>query len=135
MLPVDFAERSEAKNATASATSSGYTLRLSKLRSRYTDSSSSTRLLVLRRALLGPFALPDARAAQHRVGIDDIHANAERRAFERQASRQMQLGRLGRAVGRGARRGGQRVLRADEHDGAADALRLVSWNAWRAIRK
>src|ERR1700741_3971120 len=42
-------------------------------------------LLVLRGALLRPLALPDARAAQDGVRIDDIDADAEGRAFEREA--------------------------------------------------
>ncbi len=54
--------------------------------------------LVLLGALLGPFALPDTGAAQDSVRVHDIHANAGRCAFQRQASGQVQLGGLGRAV-------------------------------------
>src|SRR6188474_565466 len=81
-------------------------------------------LLILGGTLLRPFALPDSRPAQHRVRIDDIDANAKRRAFEREAAREMQLSSLGRAVRSGSRGCRQRVFRTDEYDGPANALRL-----------
>src|SRR5688572_18132858 len=80
--------------------------------------------LVLRSALCRPFALPDARTAQYGVRVDHVHANRMRRAFQREATRQVQLRGLGGAVRGGARRGGEGVLRADENDGTADSLRL-----------
>src|SRR5437762_12193205 len=66
-------------------------------------------------ALLAPFALPDLGAAQYGIGIDHIDANAKRRPFERQATGEMDLRRLGGAVGGGTGRGGNPILRADEH--------------------
>src|SRR6188508_3058108 len=59
-------------------------------------------LLVLRGALLRPFALPDARATKHGVRIHDVHADAERRAFESEAAGEVQFGGLGRAIRGGA---------------------------------
>ncbi len=47
--------------------------------------------------MLAPFALP-IRAAQHRIRVHHIDADAERRAFERHAAGEMDFGRLGRAI-------------------------------------
>src|SRR6188768_2418081 len=78
--------------------------------------------LVLVCALLRPFALPDARATQHGVRVNDVYANAPGGAFERQTPGEMQLRSLCRAIGCRASRCCQRILRADEHDRAADGL-------------
>ena len=83
-------------------------------------------------ALRPPFALPDLRAAQHGVRIDRVDADAERRAFEREAAREMDLRGLGGAIGGGAGRGGERVLRGDEDDAAAEALLLHEPESLRA---
>ena len=58
--------------------------------------------LVRRRPLRPPLPLPDLRAAQNRVRIDGVGADAVGRAFERKAAREMNLRRLGGAIGRGA---------------------------------
>ena len=80
--------------------------------------------LVGRRALLAPLAFPNSRPPQYRVGINRVDADAVHRAFQRQAAGEMDLRRLGRAIGRRAGRRGEAVLRGDEDDGAANPLAL-----------
>ena len=124
MLPVDFADMSETKKKAASAMSSGIDAELQQR-------ALAVMLLQLVRAhlvgggaLLAPFAGPDLGAAQHRVGVDRVDADAELRAFQRQAAGEMDLGGLGGAVGGGVGRGGEPVLGGDEDDGAAGLLLL-----------
>jgi hypothetical protein len=75
------------------------------------------------RALFAPLAVPDFRSAQNRIRIDRVDADAGFRAFQRQATGEMDLGRLGCAIGSGVGRGGKAVLGSDENDVAAEVLR------------
>ena len=75
-------------------------------------------------ALLAPGRAPDPRALQDGVGVDRVDADARRAALLGQAAREVQLGRLGRRVGRGVLAGHQRVLGGDEDDRAARVLPL-----------
>ena len=70
MLPVDFADRSEAKKYTASATSSGKHAALQQAALPVEVLDVVFGDAVARRALGAPRAAPDARAANHRVGVD-----------------------------------------------------------------
>ena len=74
------------------------------------------------RALLLPVPRPDARAADDRVGVHHVDPDAGLGAFEGEAAGEVQLGRLGRAVGRGPGRGHEGVLAPHEDDGSAPAL-------------
>src|SRR5919202_5402359 len=49
---------------------------------------------IRRRTLLAPRAVPDARAGQHGVGVDRIHADAQQTAFLGKTARQVDLRRL-----------------------------------------
>ncbi len=100
MLPVDLAERSLAKKADRLGDVLGIDAALQQAALAVVLLERFLVDAVGRRALLAPLARPDARAAQHRVGVDDVAADAERRALEREAAREVQLGRLGGVVGR-----------------------------------
>ena len=67
--------------------------------------------------------------------MTDVDADLRLRAFQRQAAGEMDLGRLGRAIGGGVGRGGEPVLGGDEDDVAADLLALISRKASRDTRK
>ena len=75
-------------------------------------------------AVFAPLAGPDFRAADHGIGVNHVRADAQRRAFERKAAAELDLGRLGRAVRAGLVARNQAVLAGDHHDGTARALRL-----------
>ena len=74
-------------------------------------------------ALLAPGRVPDPRAFEHRVGVDRVDADPVAAELLGEAAREVQLRGLRRRVGRGVLARRERVLRADEDDAAAAALR------------
>ena len=83
-------------------------------------------------ALRGPFTLPDARTAQHGIGVHNIDPDSRWRALKRETPREMQFGGFGGAVGGRARGGDQCILRADKDDRTAQTLRLEELHALAA---
>ena len=73
-------------------------------------------------ALLAPRRVPDPRALEDGVGVDRVDADPGAAALLGEAAREVQLGGLGRRVGRGVLARHQRVLGRDEHERAADVL-------------
>src|SRR5450830_61409 len=74
-------------------------------------------------ALLLPFAIPNAGAANDSIRIDDIDADGMWCTFERNAARQVDFCSLGGAIGGSAGRGDQAILARHEHDAATQTLR------------
>ena len=74
------------------------------------------------RALGLPVGRPDARALDHGVRVDGVHADPVRAALLREAAREMERRGLRRRVGGGVGAGDERVLRGDEDDRAAASL-------------
>ena len=58
-------------------------------------------------AFLAPFALPDLGARENGIGVDRVDADLMRRTFQGEATRQVQLRGLGRAIVRSLGRGSQ----------------------------
>ena len=79
---------------------------------------------VVARARLAPGRVPDGGLRDHGVRVHHVHADAVGAALLGQAAREVQLGRLGRAVGRVVLAGHHRVLGDDEHQAPAAALPL-----------
>lgn len=75
-------------------------------------------------ALLPPDAIPDARAGEHRVGGDRIHANVPLPALLGQATCQVSLGGFGRRVRRSVLACYQRILAGHKYQATASRLRL-----------
>ena len=122
-LPVDFAVRGPAKNAIASATSSGIDVD-TELRARPVEGLQLVLVHAVGARPLGlPVGRPDGRALDDRVGIDAVDADAVRAALLGEAAREVQRRGLGRRVGGGVGARDQRVLGRHEHDRAAARLR------------